>query len=396
MRPHVSLTAAALLALASPASGAESDAPTLVFQAAPFVQGPTLRPKRAVGDFKANTLLISDFDGDGVPDAAAANSFDDSVSIYRGRGDGTFALHCTASVARRPIGLVSGDWDQDARVDLAVTSYNGQGVAVLVNDGRGCVRQAGFAAGGHSPQAVTVGDWNRDGRTDLAISNRNDHNVSVLVGTGAGTFESASSSSSISVGKFPSGIVAGDWNNDDLADLAVVNHYGHSVSLLLGDGRGQFTAHATIGVGLFPGDIDSADFNGDGRSDLVAVNVRNNDLSVLVGRGDGTFSSTARLPTGRAPAGVAVGDLDFDGRADIAVVMRDAAEVMVFRNQSGGEAAFHPPLLFATKAKPIDVAIADLDRDGSEDLIVYFPAEPALQALLNRTPRPAATRRASD
>lgn len=358
----------------------------VAFELAGTVRDAPAESGRVVGDFKPNGVALVDLDEDGKLDIVAAYPFDDVVTVFRGEGGGKFARLCAVAVEPRPIGFAFGDWNGDGAVDAAVTSYNRQGAALLSGGGTGCLEHTGFVAGGHSPQAVATGDWNGDGRADLAISNRNSHTVSIRLGGGDGSFAAPKSGGEIGVGRFPSGIVAGDWNGDGAADLAVVNHYSHSVSILLGDGRGRFSVHGEAAIGLYPGDIDTADLNGDGQADLIAVNVRNNDLSVLLGKGTGDFVQGERLKAGEAPAGIAIADLDGDGRSDIVVAMRDAPELIVYCNEGGTEPSFRRALVVATADNPIDVAVGDLDADGRIDLVAYLPGLPAVSVFLNRTP----------
>ncbi len=344
-------------------------------------------PPPVVGDFKPNTLLAGDWNKDGNQDFAAANSFDHSISIFAGDGAGRFRLLSVAPAPRRPIGLLAGDWNEDGHTDLAVTSYNEAGVGLLLGNGAGAFRTGGFVTSGHSPQAAISGDWDSDGRLDLAISNRNDHTVSIALGEANGRFnrESVAEAGSVAVGKFPSGLTAGDWNTDGNPDLAVVNHYGHSISILLGNGQGRFSNVHAVAIGLFPGDIDSADVNGDGVLDLVAVNVRSGDLSILHGLGDGTFAEHSRLKAGAAPAGIALSDLDRDGAIDIAVVMRDAPELVIFRNEFASAARFRRTAVLSTGANPIDVAVGDFNSDEIPDLLVFTPGANAFVVCINRS-----------
>ena len=65
------------------------------------------------------------------------------------------------------------------------------------------------------------------------------------------------------------------------------------VSILLGDGTGNFSAPTNFVVGNNPFSVAVGDFNGDGKQDLVVTNeapARYN-VSILLGDGAGNFSA---------------------------------------------------------------------------------------------------------
>ena len=101
---------------------------------------------------------------------------------------------------------------------------------------------------GNGPSSVAVADFNGDGFPDLAVTNRGDNTVSILLGNGDGTF-TPQTHSPFATGLTPVSLAVGDFNNDGNLDLAVVNSCGidltcaspGTVSILLGDGHGNFT-----------------------------------------------------------------------------------------------------------------------------------------------------------
>jgi hypothetical protein len=75
--------------------------------------------------------------------------------------------------------------------------------------------------------------------------------------------------------------------------------------------------------------LATGDFNGDGKPDFVVANGGANTVTILLGNGDGTFSASAVSPvTGIGPQAVAVGDFNGDGKADIAVANTGAADAL--------------------------------------------------------------------
>ena len=100
---------------------------------------------------------------------------------------------------------------------------------------------------------MAVGDFNHDGHADLVATSDFDNTVIILLGHGDGTFTPASGSP-MTVGNFPQTVKIGDFNNDGLQDLVVSNGKDNTLSILLGNGDGTFTAAngSPVPVGGFP------------------------------------------------------------------------------------------------------------------------------------------------
>jgi hypothetical protein len=118
-------------------------------------------------------MAAADFNGDGRPDLAVANSGSASVSVFLRQPGGGFAADAGApiSVGAGPIGLSAADFNGDGLPDLAVASNSASQVTVLLRQAAG-----GFAADAGSPMDVpnayfpAAADFNGDGKTDLAVS----------------------------------------------------------------------------------------------------------------------------------------------------------------------------------------------------------------------------------
>ncbi len=181
---------------------------------------------------------------------------------------------------------------------------------------------------GAAPVAIATGDFNGDGRIDLAVVNDAGNSVSILIGNGDGNFQPAVN---YSVGTTPVAVATGDFNHDGHLDLAVVNSNpntggaGGSLSILFGRGDGTFAAGATYGLGALPAAVAAGDFDGDGNLDLAVVignpNVVFNPgfVTVLLGKADGTFVAQANYNVGIVPVSIAAGDFNGDGKLDLAV-----------------------------------------------------------------------------
>lgn len=153
---------------------------------------------------------------------------------------------------------------------------------------------------GVSPQAIATEDFNGDGNLDLATANTRSDSVSILLGDGTGDFQAIAD---ITVGgSNPQSLVAGDFNSNGYPDIAVANLSGN-VSILLSDGTGNFRYMSTLAVddiacakddrfsfGHFftPQSIATGDINSDGLLDLAIAGPEDLYKDVLLLTGDGT------------------------------------------------------------------------------------------------------------
>jgi FG-GAP-like repeat/Abnormal spindle-like microcephaly-assoc'd, ASPM-SPD-2-Hydin/FG-GAP repeat len=223
---------------------------------------------------------------------------------------------------------------------------------------------ASSPATGNAPSSVAVGDFNGDGKLDLAVANYTSNTLSILLGDGTGNFTLASSPAT-DVG--PYSVAVGDFNGDGRLDLAVANTGSNTVSILLGDGTGNFTLASSSATGGTAISVAVGDFNGDGKLDLAVANNGSNTASILLGDGTGNFSLASSPAMESSAYSVAVGDFNSDGNLDLAFANSSVNTVSILLGDGTGN--FTLASSPATGVTPISVAVGDFNGDGKLDLV---------------------------
>ena len=103
----------------------------------------------------ASSVVVGDFDGDGIPDLAVISA-GNTVSVLRGNGDGTFQSPVSYLVGNTPVALVAADFNGDEALDLATANFHSASVTVLLNRNDVAPPPAVAALTSSTPLAPTV------------------------------------------------------------------------------------------------------------------------------------------------------------------------------------------------------------------------------------------------
>jgi hypothetical protein len=428
-----------------------------------------------VGD-APGSQAIGDIDGNGTPDIVTANAATNAVSVALGNGRGGFRAPLVYAVNSdgAPIRVAVGDLDGDGRADLVTINYNSEGylrnsVSVLLDDGHGGFKPAaGYHVGrgpllggalgaltasdrpdivaldanlamgilvndghGHfhsgtpiwacaTPEAI--GDVTGDGKPDVVVAcpGRDSSTVIVLPGDGHGgvgvrpTTQCAAPQYKAKAGPFTYSLAIGDVDGDGTPDIVTANASG-SVSVLLGNGHGDFGTAVDYPVGTGAASVVLGDFNGDGKLDIVTANAGSSGpmlgevpsgatpghtVSVLLNDGHGHFGSAVAYAVGLGARSVAVGDVNGDGTPDIITAnfgsipanlggptpghtVRLGHTVSVLLNDGHGH--FGPAAAYPVGVGPRSVAVGDVNRDGKLDIVTANYGGNSVTVLLNRS-----------
>ncbi len=237
------------------------------------------------------------------------------------------SVDATIKVGNSPGSVESGDFNNDNIPDLVITSETDSSVTFLLGNGKGGFSEAQNARffAGQSPNDMAINDFNNDGNMDIAIANHEHKYLTVLLGNGKGNFIPAPKSP-FSVQGIPHvhGVATGDFNNDGWIDMVTDSWGNNKVELRFGDSATLFIMPGKfVSVGKRPYQrLRTADINNDGFIDIVTTNSEGNNATVLLSNGKGDFSEPegSPFPCGDAPFGLAIGDVNADGKPDLAII----------------------------------------------------------------------------
>ena len=282
-----------------------------------------------------NDIAIGDFNNDSNPDLAFANHERKYLTVLFGRGDGSFVASSKSpfpvEVLPHTHGVASGDFNSDHRLDLVTDSWGNDQIEILFGDSINGFKIPGtfFKVGDHPYQRIRVADLNNDGKADIVTTNLEGNNVTVLLCDGKGNFSSLPGSP-FPCGDAPFGVAIGDLNADGKPDLAIINSPAstggastgtNGLTVLLGDGTGNFAMMkgSPFEAGKVPNRVAIGDVNGDEINDIVTSDNGNNKIYLFLMSKAGSVVSQSAITVGNSPKGVAVADLNGDGMGDIVV-----------------------------------------------------------------------------
>ena len=377
-----------------------------------------------------NAFAVADMNADGHPDIVfgPARKGRSRPNIFLGDGKGNWAQWAEVEWPSAPYdyGAVAvGDLDGDGLLDL-VFGIHLRGLVVLRNQGEGRfelwsdgveVDQPGRGGDGSSfsSRSVAIHDWNADGKPDIValgegpkgLRKRARRGASRMIDTSRGLVVYINQGDGSWVGdlqesgtrpNFGDDFAFVDLDRTGALDLVLASQQmgvRHVLGVRTADGIERRVLDGVRSRGLIDS-VEALDLDGDGENDFV-LSYRARDrgqwftgIDRFIRAEDGTWRREPLFaqPDHHGIHALRSGDIDGDGRVDLVAADGDG-QLRVFLGTADGFRVEESPELpeFQRGCVGYDVRLADLDGDGTDEVVATFAGEktgmPGLARLSN-------------
>jgi MYXO-CTERM domain-containing protein len=270
--------------------------------------------------------------------------------------------------------FVLRDLTKDNRADLVVVDPDASQVDVRIANADGGFNDPSVYSVGNTPVAVEVADVDSDGNPDIIAANEFDENVSVIFGDGDGNFGSR-----ITIdldGNTPLSLALGDFDRDGKQDLAVLDDFdelclfrntGNRTFAPFNEQDGSIVCEVVDGSGSIV--VRAGDFDGKNGADLVVLNQDSANLTLFTNDGTANFTSRSISSVGVTPVDMRVGLINGDVRDDLALVDHDIFDpenTYILLGQSSGLGTLNQA---SVELGPTALALCDLNDDALTDIV---------------------------
>jgi hypothetical protein len=304
-----------------------------------------------------------------------------------------------AIVESRPIQLAGVQGvtlvEEDAIADLGITDQPST-AGLYIGDGTGSFAAGPMIATLDEVGAITSARIDGDSRPELIVADSN--TVKVLKLNTMTLMYDVAQTLTVAGGNVKL-IGAAPLDADGRVDIVAADVLGN-VHIFLQNAGGMFVDQGSPSTGSLqvPGAaaMQIVDIDNDTTPDLLFAVSDGATGSLRVYRGSSSQSGTVTyvlaqtLPAGIDPSALAAGNLNGGGPLDAVVSDRAGDQVRLYRgNASGGFDDPAEPL--DTGPAPNGVLLADLDRDGKDDIVTTNAGDGTLTVFLSSQPPPTPT-----
>ena len=320
------------------------------------------------------TLLTADLEGDGRHEYITMNGAAGDLHIIRRSAEG-FAETSYQVPQTQHVGV--GDINSDGRPDLLFFGRTTAGVATLLNRRPGIFVRGPVLFPDISVCDLRVTDLDGDGVNDVFLLDWLSNKLDVFTGISRMVF---SEQLQVTLPGEPGALALGPVTPQRRVRLAITIPSARRILVYDGNALGDFINSAVIECPSPPEGVAMEDIDGDHLPDIVSTT----DHGVIVRAGVPAPAAerTQFFAPSATSATWAVADVDGDGLPDLVAMDRRTRRLCVVFNDGRASAPQHDNV-YAVGMDPRGIALADMDHDGNNDILVANEGSSTVSLLKN-------------
>ncbi len=290
------------------------------------------------------------------------------LKIYFGNGSGGFTAGPVRSITRKdPVPFV-GRFSGDSSADILLFTRTFDGTApvapqILIGNGSGNFTDGATLPIANNPGHPVVGDYDNDGIDDVAVLDNSTGEVAIMLNNGSGAAKVSPQRVSVTSSggfRYREGVTV-DLDLDGDLDLLVGLYPSSNQTVLLNDGFGTFSLSTTLEIPSISfayeeNPIVTADFDGDGQPEHLLRNVLYNPRT-----------GEHRFWNNNIQGPVLATDLNGDGKLDV-LLQQETGLVYVLGH---GDGTFGPQSLVTPEEGFYVPKVGDFNNDLLVDIVDY-------------------------
>ncbi|RMG93971.1 MAG: hypothetical protein D6705_17385 [Deltaproteobacteria bacterium] len=334
-------------------------------------------------------LDVGDLDGDGTPDVIVVAPSDNEMHRLLVDPQTAQIADATSFVAGLgPARVALGDADGDFDLDAFVLDVGTNEVVLKRNSGTGEFGANEVVAIGDEAITFVVDQVDLDGRLDMVYADTitivvppnppwTGPALKIFLGDGMGGFDPP-------VLQTTDGLVfdirVAKVDGDSLPDFVVLTKAPSLLRVYAGSKVGSVDPAGSSALPGPPTGFDLDDVDDDEVLDVAVTVQGDTDLHILVGDGMAGFAGSDTVPVNAEGTAARFARLDDDQDTDLAVAT-EAGEVHLLRRVGAG--TFITKRIVTLSAAASDLARADFNGDGIDDLVAAVPTAGTVEFLLS-------------
>lgn len=304
------------------------------------------------------------------------------VTFYEQLDADTLRPASTIRLPITPTQIVFGDLNNDGKTDFLVFDRESPGIVPFFGLGNTRFREGKPLVPDNAISDLKLVHLNNDNLIDFVFYDWVRSEVHLLYGVGQGKFLDQAT---IRVDGAVRQLEATSFREHGSVDLILSCSSPARVEILEGDGMGDFKQGYRIELKEPLTSCFVTDVNGDGAKDVVGLDGASM-LRVYLNGGDNTFDDRLDFTASRGIAEMALLRTTERGMPDVALFDKEL-ERLVLLTSAAHQSELVDSLDFSTGARPRGVAIADVNGDGANDVLLATAGSSSLSVYFNRPSR---------